>query len=251
MQQVLTSPSTASPSVTADQRTKALGVAAVAMVLVALVLIFFVAPSGDVRSGGEAQRIFYFHISSAWVGFGAWLVTAYCGIRYLRTRDLAWDRRAHASAEIGVMFIVLVLLSGMLWGRPTWNTWWTWDFKLTLSALQFLMYVAYLMLRGGIENVEQRARFASVYGIIGALTVPLNFLVSRVLQSIHPAVIGPSVNAAQQGGFGVSMDRTVILIFAMAAITLVYLFLFRARVSLLEQEEALNARKAALLEASS
>ncbi len=239
-----------SSSASRDQITRAIGWAALAMLLVALVIVFTIAPSGDVRSGGEAQRIFYFHLSSAWVGFGAWLVTAYCGIRYLKTRDLQWDRRAHASAEIGVLFIVMVLLSGMLWGRPTWNAWWTWDFKLTLSALQFLMYVAYLMLRSGIENPEQRARFASVYGIIGALTVPLNFLVSRVLQSIHPAVIGPSVNAAQQGDFGVSADRTIILMFCLFTFTLIYIFLFRTRVRLLEREDALAVRKAALVEVS-
>jgi heme exporter protein C len=231
-----------------DQTIRAIGLAALALLAVALLIVFVVAPSGDVRSGGEAQRIFYFHFSSAMLGFGAWLVTAYCGIRYLKTRDLKWDRRAHASAEIGVLFIVLVLLSGMLWGRPTWNTWWTWDFKLTLSALQFLMYVAYLMLRSGIENPEQRARFASVYGIVGALTVPLNFLVSRVLQSIHPAVFGPSVNAAQQGDFGVSQDRIMILLFCLAAFVVLYIFLLRSRVALLEREDALASRKAALIE---
>lgn len=233
-----------------EQVTRAIGLAALAMLAVALVMVFVIAPPGDVKSGGEAQRIFYFHLSSAWLGFGAWLVTAYCGIRYLQTRDFKWDRRAHASAEIGVLFITLVLLSGMLWGRPTWNAWWTWDFKLTLSALQFLMYVAYLMLRSGIENPDQRARFASVYGIVGALTVPLNFLVSRVLQSIHPAVFGPSVNAAEQGGFGVSSDRIVILIFCLTTFTLIYLFLFRTRVRLLEREDELALHKAMLIEAS-
>jgi heme exporter protein C len=111
------------------------------------------------------------------------------------------------------------------------------------------MYVAYLMLRSGIENPEQRARFASVYGIVGALTVPLNFLVSRVLQSIHPAVFGPSVNAAQQGDFGVSADRTIILIFCLATFTVLYIFLFRSRVALIEREDALALRKAALIEA--
>jgi heme exporter protein C len=235
---------------TQEQTTRAIGLAGAALLAIALVIVFAIAPAGDVRSGGEAQRIFYFHLSSAWLGFGAWIVTAFCGIRYLRTRDLQWDRRAHASAEIGVMFIVLVLLSGMLWGRPTWNAWWTWDFKLTLSALQFLMYVAYLMLRGGIENIDQRARFASVYGIVGSLTVPLNFLVSRVLQSIHPAVFGPSVNAAQQGDFGVSMDRTIILMFCLFTFTVLYVFLFRSRVNLLEREDLLSARKAALIEAA-
>lgn len=231
-----------------EQVTRAIGLAAATLLAVGLVMVFVIAPSGDVKSGGEAQRIFYFHISSGWIGLGAWLVTAYCSVRYLQTRDVVWDRRGHASAEIGVMFIVLVLLTGMLWARPAWNTWWTWDFKLTLSALQFLMYVAYLMLRGGIENPDQRARFASVYGIVGALTVPLNFLVSRVLQSIHPAVIGPSVNATQQGGFGVSTERIVILVFCLVAFTLFYVYLLRSRVSTLEREDALAARKAALIE---
>ncbi|MBO9345040.1 MAG: cytochrome c biogenesis protein CcsA [Chloroflexi bacterium] len=249
MEGVLSTQASAAQGQSRESLTRALGVAAAVMLAVALVMVFVIAPPGDVRSGGEAQRIFYFHLSSAWIGFGAWLVTAFCGVRYLQTRDLQWDRRAHASAEIGVLFITMTLLSGMLWGRPTWNAWWTWDFKLTLSALQFLMYLAYLMLRGGLENVNQRARFASVYGIVGALTVPLNFLVSRVLQSIHPAVFGPSVNAAQQGGFGVSADRMVILVFCLATFTMIYLFFFRSRVALLEREDALAARKAALLDA--
>ena len=241
-------PITQTQTASREQVTRALGLAALALLTIGLVMVFVIAPSGDVKSGGEAQRIFYFHISSGWLGLGAWLVTAFCSVRYLQTRNMTWDRVAHASAEIGVMFIVLVLLTGMLWGKPTWNTWWTWDFKLTLSALQFLMYVAYLMLRGGIENPDQRARFASVYGIVGALTVPLNFLVSRVLQSIHPAVIGPSVNAAQQGGFGISMERTVILVFCLVAFTVFYIYLLRSRVSLLEREDALLARRSALIE---
>ena len=250
MESVIQHPAVMTRTQSREQVTRAIGLAAAGMLAVALVMVFVIAPSGDVRSGGEAQRIFYFHLSSAWLGFGAWLVTAFCGIRYLQTRQLEWDRRAHASAEIGVLFITLTLLSGMLWGRPTWNAWWTWDFKLTLSALQFLMYLAYLMLRSGIENPEQRARFASVYGIVGALTVPLNFLVSRVLQSIHPAVFGPSVNAAEQGGFGVSSERFVILLFCLATFTLIYVFLLRWRVRLLEREDELAARKAALIEAT-
>src|SRR5262249_7004330 len=142
--------------------------------------------------------------------------------------------------------ITLVLLSGMLWARPVWNTWWTWDFKLTLSALQFLMYVAYLMLRSGLDDPNRRARFAAVYGIIGALTIPLNFLVSRVLQSIHPAVFGPSVNAAQQGGFGITPEMGLILAFCLVTFTLIYLFLLRVRISLQERADELTVRRAEL-----
>ena len=142
------------------QTTRAIGIAAAALFVVALFMVFFIAPRGDIRSGGDAQRIFYFHLSSAWIGFGAWIVTAVCSIRYLKTRDFKFDRIAVSSAEIGVVFLAMVLLTGMLWGRPTWNTWWTWDFKLTLSVLQFLLYVAYLMLRSGIDEPDRRARFS-------------------------------------------------------------------------------------------
>jgi heme exporter protein C len=233
----------------ASRATRILGLASAVMLAAALALVFLVAPRAQAEAGGDVQRIFYFHIASAWVGFGAWIVTAAAGILYLRRRDLRHDRVALASAESGVLFITMVLLSGMLWARPVWNTFWTWDFKLTLSALQLLMYVAYLMLRSGIDEPRRRARFAAVYGIVGALTVPLNFLVSRVLQSIHPAVFGPSVNATQQGGFGIPAEMGLIMGFCVAAFTVLYLFLVRARVAIQEQADALAARRAELMSA--
>jgi heme exporter protein C len=217
------------------------------LLVVALVMIFVVAPRAQDASGGQAQRIFYFHVAAAWVGFGAWLVTAYAGIRYLRERDFKWDRLAVCSAEIGVLFIVMVLLTGMLWARPTWNAWWTWDFKLTLSLLQFLMYTAYLVLRSGVDNPEQRARFSAVYGITGSLTIPLNFLVSRVLQSIHPAVFGDSVNARQQGGFGVASEMMPVLLFSIITFTAFYIFFLRQRLALQERADALLLRRADLI----
>jgi heme exporter protein C len=140
----------------------------------------------------------------------------------------------------------MVLLSGMLWARPTWNTWWTWDFKLTLSALQFLMYIAYLMLRSGLDDPNRRARFAAVYGIVGVLTVPLNFLVSRVLSSIHPAVFGPSVNATQQGGFGITPQMALVLVFCMITFTLLFIFILRVRISIQERGDVLAASRAEL-----
>lgn len=229
-----------------SRTTGAIGIAAAVMLVVALVMVFVVAPRAQDESGGNVQRIFYFHISSAWTGFGAWIVTAVAGALYLKRRDLRYDRVALASAEIGVLFITMVLLSGMLWARPVWNTWWTWDYKLTLSALQFLMYVAYLMLRTGLDEPARRARFAAVYGIIGALTIPLNFLVSRVLNSIHPAVIGDSVNAQQQGGFGMSAEMALILVFCMITFTVLYLFMLRTRIAIQEQADELSIRRAEL-----
>jgi heme exporter protein C len=231
---------------TFSSTTRAIGIASAALFVVALVLVFLVAPRAQDEAGGDVQRIFYFHFASAMNGFAAWIVTAVAGGLYLKRRDLKYDRVALASAEIGVMFITMVLLSGMIWARPVWNTWWTWDFKLTLSALQFLMYVAYLMLRSGIDDPNRRARFAAVYGIIGALTIPLNFLVSRVLQSIHPAVLGPSVNGSQQGSFGIPLDMALIMVFCLVTFALIYVFMVRVRISIEEKADNLAVRRAEL-----
>lgn len=231
----------------AARSTRAIGLASAALYVVALFMVFFIAPRAQDQAGGQAQRIFYFHLASAWIGFAAWGVTAFAGIRYLKTRDLRWDRIAVSSAEIGVLFLAFVLLTGMLWGKPTWNTWWTWDFKLTLSVLQFLMYVAYLMLRSGIDEPDRRARFAAVYGIVGVLTVPLNFLVSRVMQSIHPAVFGPSVNGAQQGQTGVASEMYPILLFSLLTYTVLYIYLLRTRMAIQERMDVLEAKRAMLI----
>lgn len=228
------------------QTTRNIGIAAAIMFVISLLLVFLVAPRAQDAAGGNVQRIFYFHLASAWNGFGAWIVTAVAGGLYLKRRDIKYDRIALASAEIGVVFIAMVLLSGMLWARPVWNAWWTWDFKLTLSALQFLTYLAYLMLRSGLDDPGRRARFAAVYGILSSLTIPLNFLVSRVMQSVHPAVFGPSVNAAQQGGFGIPTQSGLILMFCIFTFIFIFLFMLRTRITLQERSDELAMRRAEL-----
>jgi heme exporter protein C len=236
-------------SARAQQTTRAIGLLALVMLAIGLALVFGVAPRAQDSAGGNLQRVFYFHLSSALIGFGAWIVTAVAGGLYLRRRDLRYDRVAVASAEIGVLFIAFVLLTGMLWARPVWNTWWTWDFKLTLSALQFLMYVAYLMLRSGIDDPNRRARFSAVYGIVGALTVPLNFLVSRVLQSIHPAVFGPSANESSKGGTGIEAIMSAILVYCLVSFAVLFVYFLRSRVALQERADLVEARRAQLVDA--
>jgi heme exporter protein C len=229
------------------KRSGFLGPLAIALMVIALGLVFFVAPRAQDASGGQAQRIFYFHVSAAWVGFLSWFVCAFGGIAYLRTKNLKWDRLAVSAGEIGVLFLVMMLLSGMLWARPTWNAWWTWDYKLTLSLLQFLMFVAYLVLRTGIDNPQRRARFAAVYSVIGSITIPLNFIVSRVLEnSVHPTVFGDSVNGRQQGGFGMAPEMRAIFYFCVLAFTVAYIFMLRRRVTLQERTESLAQRRAML-----
>ncbi len=150
---------------------------------------------------GDVQRIFYIHMPSffaAFVGYGAGVIG---GIQYLRTQQSRWDILALAGVEVGLALSLINLITGMIWARPIWNTWWTWDPRLVSEAIMILTYSAYLMLRAGIENPDQRRRFASVYSILAVVTVLVTLFIIRVVPStIHPVVIGPSPQNAV-GGF--------------------------------------------------
>ncbi|MBZ0302038.1 MAG: cytochrome c biogenesis protein CcsA [Anaerolineae bacterium] len=158
---------------------------------------------------GDVQRIFYIHMPvffGAFIAFGATVVG---GIQYLRTRKPKWDTLALAGAEVGLALGLLNVVTGAIWARPIWNTWWTWDPRLTSAAIMCLTYAAYLMLRNGIENPEQRRRFAAVYGILAIVTVIMTLVVIRIRpDTIHPAVIGPSAQNAQ-GTFELEATRGV------------------------------------------
>ncbi len=238
---------TAATSSQQDRLTRWLGIACLALIAISLFMIFGYAPTAQRASGGNVQRIFYYHVSSAWVGFGAWALVAWFGWKHLHSRDLRHDRLALASAEVSVVFLSMTLLTGMLWGKPVWNAFWTWETKLTFSALQMLMYLAYLLLRSGLDDPAKRARFSAVYALLGAALIPFNFLVSRVLQDIHPAVFGPSINATQQGGFGIPPEMTVTLLVSLLTFSLVAWFFIRVRASQLKFEMQNAQRRAALL----
>lgn len=147
---------------------------------------------------GDVQRLFYIHMPSFFGAFVAFGATVFGGIMYLRKRQLKWDALALAGVEVGLTLALVNLATGTLWMRPIWNTWWTWDPRLTSAAIMALTYIAYLMLRQGIENPEKRRVFASVYGIIAIVTVIFTLIVIRIRpDTIHPAVIGPSPQNAQ------------------------------------------------------
>ena len=151
---------------------------------------------------GDVQRIFYIHMPSFFGALTAFIVTVVGGIGYLRTRALKWDRWALAGVEVGLTFALINLITGSIWARPTWNTWWTWDPRLTSAAIMALTYAAYLMLRAGVENPDQRRRFAAVYGILAILTAIVTLVIIRVRpDTIHPVVVGPTVETMAEGGF--------------------------------------------------
>lgn len=162
-----------------------------------IILAFFVVPPDAVQ--GEVQRIMYLHLPAVAAAYLAFVVTLVASIAYLWTRDLRADAVALSSAEIGVVFTAIVLASGSVWGKSTWGVWWTWDARLTLTAIVFTIYVGYLMVRAFAEEPRAAARYGAVLGIVGFLAIPLNHFAVQWWRTLHqPSSIlragGPSMD---------------------------------------------------------
>lgn len=196
----------------------------IAALLLAVAAYFaFTVPTAQRETGGDVQRIFYFHVGIAWVAGLALLVTFVSSILHLaRGEQRKYDIVALASVEIGVVFGVMVVLSGMLWARPVWYTWWTWDPRLTTTAISLFIYVAYLMLRGAIDDPQRRARFAAVYAIIFFASVPITYLATTWWGGLHPPL-------AATGDFALTASMRPAMFLSLAAFTLIYVVLLRAR----------------------
>lgn len=161
-----------------------------------LYLGLFVAGT-DVQQGA-IQRIFYVHMSSFFGAFTAFGAAVVGGVMYLWRRRDKWDKIALAGVEVGLAFSLINLVTGAIWARPIWNTWWTWDPRLTSAAIMVLTYAAYLMLRAGIEAPRRKRGFMSVYGIFAFVSVLTTLFIIRVVpETIHPAIIGASPQNAQ------------------------------------------------------
>jgi heme exporter protein C len=212
--------------------------------IVACYLVLFYAPTEAIM--GEVQRVFYFHVSAGWVGALAFLTTAVCGGIYLAKGDRKWDNVALASVEIGIMFTLLNIISGSIWARPVWNTWWTWDPRLVTATVMELIYIAYVMLRQGIEDPDRRARFGSVYGIIGFLSVPVTFLSIRLFRTIHPVVIGGGDPTAE-GAFDMTPRMLQAFMFSLLTFTVLYATLLWHRVRLQSLTDHVDRLKMRLL----
>jgi len=221
---------------------------AVTVLLVAIGLYLALGYAGTDIDQGEIQRIFYIHMPSFFGAFAAFGATVLGGIMYLRSGQARWDKLAVAGVEAGLILALINLVTGSIWARPIWNTWWTWDPRLTSAAIMVLTYAAYLMLRNGIENPDTRRRFASVYGIIAFATVILTLVIIRIVpDTIHPAVIGPSPQNAE-GTF----EATARVAAALVPNLLIWSTLVPAtmvwwRIQLENRQERVNAMKLELL----
>ena len=178
-----------------------LGFIAWGLVAVALYLIFFVAREAVDAMGGQLQRIFYVHVPSASVAYLGFAIVFIASIAYLRTGARRWDLVAHAAAEGGVLFCTLVLITGPIWARPVWGTYWQWDPRLTSSLVLWLTYVGYLFLRGLATDPTRAGRGAAVLGIVGFVNVPIVHFSVYWWQTLHPS--GPTpFNPAESSGLG-------------------------------------------------
>jgi len=200
--------------------------------LIALGMVIFYAPYEQTM--GAVQKVFYFHVSMGWVGMLGFLAAAVSAGIYLgrvRRGDAdKWDIASLAGVEIGLVFMLLCIITGSIWARPIWNTWWTWDPRLTTAAIMELIYAAYLLLRQGIEDPSRQARFGAVYCLVGFISVPLTFLSIRIFRTIHPVLIGSNDPSAQP--MNMTAPMTTAFMFSLLAFTLIFIDLYWHRIRL-------------------
>jgi heme exporter protein C len=135
-----------------------------------------------------SQKIFYFHVPFAEASFLVFTVAAYFAIRFLMTRDRAYDTKSRVAMEVSLLFVILTLITGDLWTKASWGVWWEWEPRLTTYFIMTLLMIAYFVLRNSLEDEERRAVYASVYGIMAWITAPISFFITRVIPSDHPVV---------------------------------------------------------------
>ncbi|WP_254119260.1 cytochrome c biogenesis protein [Bacillus sp. FJAT-29790] len=192
-------------------------------VFIALYLVFIWSPVE--KQMGVTQKIFYFHVGSAWVAFLAFFVVGFYSILTLKKPTESHFIKAGVSAEIGVLFTTIALVTGMIWGKSAWNTWWTWEPRLVTTLILWFIYVAYLFVRKMEGSWEKIAKLSAVFGIIGCINVPIVFMAIRWWNTkLHPVVFGDGKN--QKGG-GIEPDMLITLLFCIGTITLLYIFLMR------------------------
>jgi heme exporter protein C len=196
------------------------------LVFVAILVVIFYAPVEAYM--GRVQKIFYFHLSAAWVGMLGFGVAVVAGVAYLVTRQRKWDIAGYAAVEVSLVFFLIAIVAGSIWARRTWGTWWTWDPRLTSAAIVELVYAAYLMLRQGIEDPDRRARFGAVYAIVAFISVPITFFSIRILRTIHPDL----TQGGDSSGMGLTPKMVQTMLFSLFVFSFVFVDLFWHRLRL-------------------
>lgn len=216
-----------------------LGIAAVPSIIFAMYMGFVWAP--EERTLGAVQRIFYFHVGAAWNAYLAFFVVFVVSIAYLVRRRSAMDMVAVAAAEVGIVFTLLTLITGTFWARATWNAWWTFDPRLTTTAIMLFMYIAYLLVRAAADGEDRRGRLGAIFGIVAFATVPLVHYSATWWRGMHPTVIDIQAQAPK-----IEMDERMLtaMMIGLGALTIVAAYLLIHRLVL----EHMNRRADVLKE---
>jgi len=208
-------------------------------VFLGMVLALYMALIGAPRETtmGDLQRIFYFHVSAGITGMTAFAISFIASLMFLVRRNRWWDNLALSAAEIGVMFIIIVLITGPIWAKPEWLVWWTWSPRLTLSLVLCLLYVAYLLIRNYIEDPERRALVSAVFGIVAFADTPLVWFSIRWWRDIHPSML-------ESGGLSPSMRPAFLVCLIVFEVFLVFLLRRRFYLESMRGEMELLERQA-------
>jgi heme exporter protein C len=212
--------------------------AALAWLVVGLYMVFLYAPQEATM--GEVQRIFYIHVSSAWTAFLAYFLVFLGSVAYLWKRSPRADDLAQAAGEIGFVFCSVVLVTGPLWAKPVWGIWWTWDARLTLTFVLWLLFVSYLMLRHYIASPDRAATLAAIVGIIGFVDVPIDYMAIRWWRTQHPQPV-----VAGGEGSGIDPRMWVTLLVTWGAFLCLFAYLLRQRLWLAQARRELSALRRA------
>ena len=199
----------------------------------ALYMIFLFAPTEATQ--GHAQRIFYIHVPLAIVGAYGSAILLFIGcLGFLITRNLTWDRFSAVSAEMGVVFTTAQLLTAIMWAKPIWGVWYAFDSRGTLQVVLLLIFIAYFMLRAYLPDREKRAKLCAVFGLLGMVDVPFNYLSIYLFRTQHPQpVISP-------GGGGLDPDMATTFMVSLVAITVLYAYVFVKRLAIAKVEEEVD-----------
>jgi heme exporter protein C len=181
-------------------------VAAIALMCLGGYAALYIAPTE--RLQGDIQRIFYFHLPSWIAMFVAFFIAAIGNIGYLATRKHKWDWLSVSAVEVGVICCTIGLITGPLWGKPVWGIWWTWDARLTSTAMLWLLYVSYLMLRKMVEEPDTRARLSAIFGLFAFLDIPLVYTSNRIFRTQHPP---PVIGGGPDSGLDPTMAKVLLL----------------------------------------
>ena len=214
----------------------------------AFVRVIFFTPL-ELRQGA-AYKILFIHAPAAWVAFLAFFLVALAGGLYLFMRDERFDRFAASSAEVGLVFTTVVLVTGPIWAKPIWGTWWTWDARLTSTLFLWFIFLGYLVLRGAIDDRRMRARYSAIIGILGALLIPFIHMSVYLFRTLHPLPVLASPDAIIGLATGDPARRTMTpemlttLLLAVAAFTLLYVAFVRIRYGIALAQDDLDEQGA-------